>query len=139
MLKVTKVEKLLSACYGSCSFKPLTKEKYDSLKLILPYNLHLKTFATRWRWSQLHNAATLSPRNKSKTLTGQGRDGLWTWFGNSGGEKNLYVPWIKTSPIQTQHTPFLSWGIQVNNTTTTTTTTPPPKKKTHTTLLIYYT
>jgi hypothetical protein len=50
MLKVTKVEKPLSACYGSCSFKTLiTKEKYDFLKLLLPDNLHLKTFATRWR------------------------------------------------------------------------------------------
>jgi len=44
MLKMTKVEKLLSACCGSCSCKPLTKEKYDFLN---PYNLHLKTFATR--------------------------------------------------------------------------------------------
>ena len=48
-LEVTKVEKLLSACYGSCSFKALIKEKYDFPKLVLPYNLHLKTFATRGR------------------------------------------------------------------------------------------
>lgn len=46
MLKVQKVEKPLCAC----SFKTLiTKEKYDFLKLLLPDNIHLKTFATRWR------------------------------------------------------------------------------------------
>jgi hypothetical protein len=41
-----KVENPLCAC----SFKTLiTKEKYDFLKLLLPDNLHLKTFATRRR------------------------------------------------------------------------------------------
>jgi hypothetical protein len=29
-------------------------------------------------------------------------------------EKSLYFPQIRTSPIQIQHTPFLSWGIQLN-------------------------
>jgi hypothetical protein len=29
-------------------------------------------------------------------------------------EKSLYFPQIKTSPIQTQHTRFLGWGIQLN-------------------------
>ena len=41
--------------------------------------------------SQLHNSATLSPQNKSKTLTGQGTGGLWMWFWHSGGQKNLFT------------------------------------------------